>query len=138
MNTPHSTNAPLPADYLAFCKAASVTVCLYSPSGVNTCQPSAWCADYDPLITDKALCTSEGGVFNSGDLGPGCGYFYPLQYSMNFNPGPPTTQGQYNVRHTANCPSRFTVTVDPHGAVEVTAVPVVGTSCVVDVFVGAP
>ena len=130
--------APLPADYLAFCKAAHATACLYLPSGLNCGSAAPWvyCYDDDPLITDSPLCGSEGGV-----LAPswGCYYFYPLQYSLNFNPGPPTAQGVYNVTQSANCPSPFVVTVDPHGAVSLTTSSMAFTSptpsCVVSVFV---
>jgi len=123
----------LPADYLAFCQAAAVTACLYIPGGGSgmLCGP-AGCLDEDPLITDSQLCASEGGTFESVD---GCFYAYPAQYFLNFNPGPPTAQG-YNVTQSANCPSPWTVTVDPHGAVKLTG-PASGggVSCLVSVFV---
>ena len=146
---------PLPADYLAFCKAALVTACLYLPSSqallcwshslANAPGTTGYCYDNDPLITDQQLCTSEGGILNARSAyydGPGCSYWYPISYSLNFNPGPPT-QGVYNVTQSANCPSPFVNTVDPRGAVTVaypTGNPQTITvpspqSCVMSVFV---
>jgi hypothetical protein len=137
----------LPADFLAFCKAAVATACLYLP-GVSLyggSDPSGQplpLLDFDPLITDPHLCTSEGGDanFTSTKVMLGCAYYYPAQYTLDFNPGQPTAQG-YPVTHSAICPSRFiTYTVDPHGAVSLNVVsplyPLTSRkTCVVRVFV---
>ena len=144
---------PLPADFLAFCKAARVTACLYLPSGTYYMNgPRSILGTYedvDPLITDQHLCTSEGGRvdFDAGfkRYMVGCSYYYPAQYSLNFNPGKPTAQG-YPVTHSATCPSGFVkYTVDPHGAVSLNMVNTYSTyrdsdrgplkTCVVRVFV---
>jgi hypothetical protein len=114
---------PLPADMLAFCKAARVTACLYLPSGTPFVGPSFY-MDYDYLITDAKQCTSEGGQtnFTSTMKMLGCSYYYPNQYILKFNPGPPTAQG-YPVTHSATCPTRFVnYTVDPRGAVSLNIV----------------
>lgn len=114
---------PLPADMLAFCKAARVTACLYLPGGTPFVGPSFY-MDYDYLITDAKQCTSEGGQpnFTSTMKMLGCSYYYPNQYILKFNPGPPTAQG-YPVTHSATCPTRFVnYTVDPRGAVSLNIV----------------
>jgi hypothetical protein len=137
---------PLPADFVAFCKAATVTACLYFPSGVPLAFGSSAAVDTDPLVIDKGLCSTEGGVESAS----GCAYSYPLKYSVNFNPGRPTAHG-YNVMQSVNCPSPFSDTVDPKsGAVSLSykmsrgpQQPFVGPptfsalqSCVVSVYVG--
>jgi hypothetical protein len=99
---------PLPADFVAFCKAATVTACLYFPSGVPLAFGSSAAVDTDPLVIDKGLCSTEGGVESAS----GCAYSYPLKYSVNFNPGRPAAHG-YNVMQSVNCPSPFSDTVDP-------------------------
>jgi hypothetical protein len=137
---------PLPADMLAFCKAARVTACLYLPGGTPFVGPSFY-MDYDYLITDAKQCISEGGQtnFTSTMKMLGCSYYYPNQYILKFNPGPPAAQG-YPVTHSATCPSRFVnYTVDPRGAVSLNIVntsyvPTWGPinslkTCVVRVFV---
>lgn len=108
---------PFPADFLAFCKAAAVTACLYLPSG-DLIEEGAWVWDMDPLITDPQMCTSEGGKPEAG----ACAYYYPTVYNLEFNPGPPTAQG-YPVTHSATCPSPFGNTVDPRGAVSLDVLP---------------
>ena len=139
---------PLPADLLAFCKAARVTACLYLPSRTHYMSTGPGLLgtyeEDDWLITDQHLCTSEGGRANFGAGAKkymlGCSYYYPTQYSLNFNPGQPTAQG-YPVTHSATCPSGFVkYTVDPHGAVSLNMVntnPPLGPlkTCVVRVFV---
>lgn len=106
---------PLPADFLAFCKAAVVTACLYLPETpyLYFCCNGAF--DSDPLLTDQQLCNSEGGQL----IPAGCSWDYPTTYKMFFNPGPPTAQGFNNV--TSSAPSgnnsRCGFTVDPHGVV---------------------
>jgi hypothetical protein len=84
---------PPAGDYLAFCKAALATACLYVPSGV-------------PLIFDP-----NGGAAYDYDPFDGISWSYPLKYSQTFNSGP-TAQG-YNVTQSANCPSPFLYVVDP-------------------------
>jgi len=115
---------PLPADFLAFCKAAAATACLYLP-GVKLFSAGSYnYLDFDPLITDQHLCTSEGGQPNFGATKQmlGCAYYYPTQYILKFNPGLPTAQG-YPVTHSASCPSRFvSYMVDPHGAISLNVV----------------
>jgi len=133
---------PFPADFLAFCKAAHVTACLYLPSGLLL-SGGGYVTDYDYLITDQKVCTSEGGQLKLA--GQACAYVYPGAYNLKFNPGPPTAQG-YPVTHSATCPSQFAYTVDPRGAVSLNVVSnsptTVSTlnltslkSCVVRVFV---
>ena len=127
---------PFPADYLAFCKAAAVTACLYFSTGTDFLPSGNSIVDIDPLFTDAKLCKSEGGVPDSG----GCDWSYPDQYSLVFNPGPPTSQG-YAVTHTATCPSQFfNYSVDPHGLVTLNVNNLASNrfsmkSCVVSVFV---
>jgi hypothetical protein len=131
---------PFPADFLAFCKAAAVTACLYLPSGFKMVYQGAYVWDMDDLITDQTMCTSEGGRPEGG----GCAYYYPTEYNLEFNPGPPTAQG-YNVTSSATCPSPFENTVDPRGAVSLDVLPNTNTvsylsltslkTCVVRVFV---
>jgi len=131
---------PFPADFLAFCKAAAVTACLYLPSGFKMFYQGAYVWDMDDLITDQTMCTSEGGRPEGG----GCAYYYPTEYNLEFNPGPPTAQG-YNVTSSATCPSPFENTVDPRGAVSLDVLPNTNTvsylsltslkTCIVRVFV---
>jgi hypothetical protein len=109
-------NLPLPADFLAFCKAAGTTACLYLPSGVQLFfDPSNGVAgDGDIFFTGTPeLCKSTGG--HSGSL-YGCYWSYPLTYSLSFNSGAPPVQ-DYKVTQSANCPSPFVNVVDPHVAV---------------------
>jgi hypothetical protein len=144
---------PLPADFLAFCKAARATGCLYFPSGaplmfVNNQSTTSPIVDEDPLITDAQLCKSEGGSMWSWPKIPAmCVYEYPVIYTLDFNPGTPTAQG-YPVTSFGNCKSQlFTKpAVDPHGALALgVATTILGNgypltavaSCVVDVFVPA-
>ena len=131
---------PFPADFLAFCKAAAVTACLYLPSGLKMLYEGAYVWDMDDLITDQTMCTSEGGRPEGG----GCVYYYPTEYNLEFNPGPPTAQG-YPVTSSATCPSPFENTVDPRGAVSLDVLPNTNTvsylsltslkTCIVRVFV---
>jgi len=114
----------LPADLLAFCKAAAATGCLYIPGGPLVVVGTIY-MDVDNLITDQHLCTSEGGrseISATTKQMFGCEYYYPSQYNLGFNPGKPTAHG-YPVTHSASCPSRFVqYTVDPHGAVSLNVV----------------
>ena len=104
---------PLPADFVAFCKAATATACLYLPSGVPLAFGSGAAVDTDPLVIDAGLCSTQGGAESAS----GCAYSYPLKYNVNFNPGQRTSQG-YNLMQSTNCPSPFSDTVDPkNGAV---------------------
>lgn len=137
-NMPGQNQFPLPADYLAFCKAAAVTACLYVPylQGTDFCIGQV-CNDTDPLINDQQQCTSEGGtIFTDG---AGCTYVYPLQYLLDFNAGKPVARGHNNVTSSANCPSPFGVIVD-RGVVNI-GLPMANVltsrakSCVVSVFV---
>ena len=131
---------PFPADFLAFCKAAVATGCLYLPSGPFLLNQGTWVWDIDNFITDQNICAAEGGNPEGG----GCAYYYPTAYSLTFNPGQPTAQG-YPVTSSATCPSPFTNTVDPRGAVSLDVVPSTNTgyrfaltsvkTCVVRVFV---
>jgi len=118
------SSVQFPADFWAFCKAAAVTACLYLPGGkLYSAGPYNY-LDFDPLITDQHLCTSQGGETNLTATKQmlGCSYYYPSQYTLTFDPGRPTAQG-YPVTHSANCPSRFVnYTVDPHGAVSLNVV----------------
>jgi hypothetical protein len=113
---------PLPADLLAFCKAAAATACLYLPSGRTLYQGAVWVWDMDPFITDQKMCISQGGNPEGG----GCAYYYPTAYALKFNPGPPTAHG-YPVTHSATCPSHFQDTVDPRGAIVLDVVPIANT-----------
>ena len=133
---------PFPADFLAFCKAAAATGCLYLPSGPFLLNQGTWVWDIDDFVTDRNICTAEGGNPEGG----GCAYYYPAAYTLTFNPGPPTAHG-YPVTSSATCPSPFTNTVDPRGAVSLDVVPSTNTgyrfaltsvkTCVVRVFVKA-
>src|SRR6202051_678686 len=109
---------PFPADFLAFCKAAHVTACLYLPSALLL-SGGGYVTDYDFLITDQKICTSEGGQLKLA--GQACAYVYPGAHNLQFTPGPPTAKG-YPVTHSATCPSRFAYTVDPRGAVSLNVV----------------
>ena len=113
----YAQNYTLPADFLAFCKTALATGCLYTPSGVplyfwqlpndpNEVNPNGngMFVDFDPLEQDQQLCKSQGGKFAGED---GCGYYYPLRYKLYFNPM--SNSGVYtyplaNVTQSANCP----------------------------------
>ncbi|HLY21903.1 MAG TPA: hypothetical protein VKT83_05500 [bacterium] len=106
---------PFPADFLAFCKGAAATACLYLPIAVYYSIRTNY-VDFDALITDSKVCQSEGGVAKYG----GCNYHYPIQYGLTFKPGKPTAQG-YPVTQSAACPSPFTYAVDPRGAVSLNA-----------------
>jgi hypothetical protein len=133
---------PLPADFLAFCKAAVATGCLYFPSGVRlySVPYSGGLTDADVLVTDAQLCKSEGGFETQT---PSCVYAYPINYYLSFNPGAPTAQG-YNVTSSASCPLPpfAKPIVDPHGALALAAVNIpypwtltAVATCVVRVFV---
>lgn len=92
----------LPADYLAFCKAALVTACLYFPAlpaGVAWVQSANVVQDYDPMMSPQ-VCASDGGLWGSDY----CIFSYPTTYSLNFI-------SLLQMAHSANCPSPFANTV---------------------------
>jgi hypothetical protein len=130
----HAYQGPLPADFLAFCKGARVTACLYVPAGVELIDGQANAVDFDPLITDPQVCASGGGVFPPGYSE--CIYYYPSAYTLEFNPG------QTTLKQSGNCPTPFSKLVDPHGAVTLFVPAGNGSyvyatlkSCVVRIFV---
>lgn len=126
---------PLPADYVAFCKGAAATACLYFPKAFYSSSPYSF-EDDDYFVTDRKLCQSEGGIAQYGD----CLFYYPVVYNLSFNPGKVTAHG-YPVTHSATCRRPFSYTVDPHGGVGVSVYDQASwnntslKTCVVRVFV---
>jgi hypothetical protein len=107
---------PLPGDFVAFCQAALVTVCLYFPSGVPLSFGSSFAGDADPFITDQNVCEGKGGQITW----EGCTWWYPIAYGgPPFNSQGLTTAQGYNATQSANCPSPFVNTFDPRGYVNV-------------------
>ena len=143
---------PMPAvqyaakDYTDFCTAAHATACLYFPAGVSSFGPYSpgWGAspppvvfDFDPLITDTAVCSAGGGYMLQNNQG--CGYAYPIVVTPNFTPG------NYSTPATGGCSNAiFSETYDPHGAVQIkylggipidtTSTPGPGLVCIVRVI----
>jgi len=113
---------PLPYDYVRFCEVLSATGCLYLPGGATLGCDGVVCLDNDPYAS-QSWCNGYGGVYGETAVnGPGCAFFYPLQFSMKFNPGQPTGLGLPHVRQSTNCPS-------PQGVVSLTSIvdPLLGT-----------
>ena len=111
----------LAGDFLAFCKAALATACLYIPSGrpLMFYQSLGVAVDSDVFFGSNPsetpqLCNSLGGTSGTngtnGPLGLGCSWTYPLTYSLGIN----STLHGSNVTQSANCPSPFVYVVDPH------------------------
>lgn len=143
-----------PLDYKSFCNAAHASGCLWFPPSPSNPDgippgvispygtPNVW-VDEDAFVTDAKLCESEGG----SEASDGCYYEYPASYDGAFNPGTPRP-GQpigTGVTSAQECSSKITVTVDPHGAVQIAAPVAAGTghlwntgaapvSCVVKVY----
>jgi hypothetical protein len=103
----------IPKDYSDFCKAAKGTVCIYLPASTtltafqgDPATATSWAWDEDPFISDKTVCTFDGGV----QLPGGCLFYYPVIHVANFKPtGPLST--------TASCDSPSTYYLDPKGAI---------------------
>lgn len=136
-----SNKSPLPMppvqnaakDYTDFCTAAQATACLYFPAGVSSyavysigwlTPPLPLVFDFDPLITDSAVCAAGGG--NMLPNNQGCGYAYPVVVTPNFTPG------NYTAPATGGCSNgMFSETYDPHGAVQIKytgGIPIVTTN----------
>jgi hypothetical protein len=150
----NSGKSPLPMppvqfaakDYTDFCTAAHATACVYFPAGVSSYVAyfPTWSFtpvpnmvfDFDPLITDAAVCSAGGGnMLNNA----GCGYAYPVTVTPNFTPG------NYTASATVGCSNAmFSHTYDPHGAVQIrytggapidtTNTPPPGLVCIVQVI----
>ena len=140
-NPSNKSPLPMPAvpyaakDYTDFCTAAQATACLYFPAGVSSYSfySPGWGApplpsmvfDFDPLISDSAVCSAGGG--NMLPNNQGCGYAYPVVVTPNFTPG------NYTAPATAGCSSNglFSEIYDPHGAVQIKftgGIPIVTTN----------
>jgi hypothetical protein len=113
------------ADYQAFCQAAAASGCLYFPGPATLLAPMSGqdpnlVFDYDPLVTDPAACSSQGGIIENTGASAGCAYGYPYTYKGSFNPGPPVP-GQgigSGVTTTQTCTAPTSATVDPKGAIQ--------------------
>lgn len=136
----------LPVDYVAFCKAADASGCLYYPAQAKLSWDKnmrSW-VDYDALVNQK-VCRSEGGWWRSE--WPACEYAYPRGYHAVFDPGmpPPGKPIGGNVTSTAHCSDSIKWSVDPRGAISIVAKSLThfdyfwtgptGSSCVVRVYV---
>lgn len=75
--------------------------------------------DYDPLITDPAVCTSQGGIILTSNSPAGCAYGYPYTYSSQFNPGPVRLWQQIGsfIKTSHTCTLPVTAYVDHKGAI---------------------
>jgi hypothetical protein len=106
---------PLPKDYLDYCTAANATACLYLPgnSTYYAAPKGGLAVSVDPLIFDKAVCDFDGGQLNISPDFPGCAFYYPYDYAMNFVPS------GTSVSSKMSCAQPSTATVDPRGAIEV-------------------
>ena len=116
-------------DYQDFCSAAHATACVYLPCaewwetvtfGAGEISTTPFDVTIvDPMITDSKICRSEGGSIGSS----GCNYKYPFEQLVDFQPASsnpyvlhcPIGQNTDNVE--------FNFTLDPHGAVEILALP---------------
>jgi hypothetical protein len=105
---------PLPKDYLDYCTGANATACLYLPgNSTYYAAPKGIAISVDPLIFDKAVCDFDGGQLNISPDFPGCAFYYPYDYAMNFVPS------GTSVSSKMSCAQPSTATVDPRGAIEV-------------------
>jgi hypothetical protein len=124
--------AGTPADYKSFCNATQASACFYLPPNThfitnqhpyNSKGQKISAFDADPLIKDPSICQSEDGSMWSLAGPVDCIYTYPLSYTANFDPGPPPP-GQpigAGVTSAQQCDAAFSVTVDPHGAIQINA-----------------
>ena len=114
-----SNGVPYPTDYRQFCSSLPATVCLYYPPGVTW----FWQDQYgnyqtvDPLITDKGVCSQEGGQLGTvTDYVSyyGCVYAYPSSQTINFLP---PAHGFSTSGWCDTNAGYFGTTTDSHGAV---------------------
>ena len=112
------------ADYQAFCESVVASGCLYfpGPAGYFSRLPGQdqnLLFDYDPLITDPAVCKSQGGIIVTSNSPAGCAYGYPYTYNSQFNPGPvrPAQQIGSFIKTTQTCTLPATAYVDHKGAI---------------------
>jgi hypothetical protein len=110
---PPLAHGTIPNDYVAFCKAANASACVYLPANAGLTDtldlPSTWwLMDFDYLMTDNDICKGNGGYPTLG----GCGFFYPANHTINFIP-----TGQ--LTSTLSCKPPITHVLDPKGAANV-------------------
>ena len=111
---PPNAKGTIPKDYLAFCKAANASACIYLPANANLTNPPLdlpltwWLMDFDYLMTDNNVCRNLGGDPTLG----GCAFYYPINHTINFIP-----TGQLS--STLSCKPPSTHVLDPKGAAKV-------------------
>jgi hypothetical protein len=110
-------------DYTAFCKAAKASICLYVPQasyalGATLAPAGGAFTDIDMLITDKGICSDEGGtLYSKGGVVLGCLFFYPNGFNVQYFAGNPPSA----TANTKACSSKgFTKVIDPHGGAAIT------------------
>jgi hypothetical protein len=108
-------------DYVAFCKAAKASICLYVPQSSyglgSTLAPKGGAfTDIDMLITDKGICSDDGGtLYSKSGVALGCLFFYPNSFNVQYFVGNPPSA----TANTKGCESHsFSVVIDPHGGAE--------------------
>lgn len=106
--------APVPKDYMDFCKAAEATACIYLPADTTltafqgdptTSTSYAW--DEDALITDAGVCKFDGGLVWGG----GCLFYYPVIHVVDFKP-----TGTLSTAAACDAPSKYLL--DAKGAIK--------------------
>ena len=108
--------ANVPRDMREFCVAAQASVCLYYPQAAQI-HTATDVGDLDAFIS-KEQCTADTGNWIDEGNGAGiCGFLYPVQDVLKFDPGPNPT---FDYKFSAGCVSPFVVTADPNGAMVIT------------------
>ena len=109
-------------DYAAFCKAAKASICLYVPQssyglGSTLAPKGVAFTDIDMLITDKGICSEDGGtLYSKSGVALGCLFFYPNSFNVQYFVGNPPSA----TTNTKGCESHsFSAVIDPHGGAEV-------------------
>jgi len=108
----------VPADYLAFCKAAQATVCLYLPADCDFQVSGNTAQCVDPFVADKNVCSRDGGQwvpYGAPDsiYAFACAFDFPLAQRKDFVPAGPATA-------TVSC-NLGTYHIDPRGSVQADA-----------------
>ena len=124
-------------DMKDFCDAAKATVCLYYPASTTLVNDTYSAVDIDPLITDPALCKSQGGLsayevsklFGVPAPFQGCQFLYGNRQITQFDPGAPP------YKHLATCDAKYwhVDAYDQKGAVSVSSVQAKGQTFTIGV-----